>query len=438
MRTTGGHRTIGLVLTGLVAAAVVAVLVVGEGPQRHTLKARFAAALDITAGQEVRSAGSRVGTVDRVEGEGDHALVTLKVDQKAWPLPADTRIRLRWGSTTAYEGRFVQLVPGRDRSTVLADGDTVSLKRTSAPVEFDQMYTIFDRATRPAVQRLIGDLKAATSGRQQALRSALQAAPGGLEATSRVFSQLSRDRHALQTLVRSGAEASAAIAREDPHLRDLITHAAGTFDTFADQSRPVQEALDRLPGTLGRTREGLARVDASIPGLQALVTDLRPGADRLQGFAPVLRRAADRLAQVAPLASQALRAANGDAPAVTKLLSILEPFAPKAAEALQTFAPMAGCLRPYGPEIAGFFATWAGYTSRYDAAGHYARALPPVQPIPHGTPLKSADALKLTAPGSVSYAMPRPPGLNQQQPWFQPQCGAGPDALDATKDPESK
>jgi hypothetical protein len=56
-------------------------------------------------------------------------------------------------------------------------------------------------------------------------------------------------------------------------------------------------------------------------------------------------------------------------------------------------------------------------------------------PVPVGSPLSSKQAVDLHG-GALHYAMPRPPGLNAGQPWFQPQCGAGPDALDPAKDPE--
>ena len=37
---------------------------------------------------------------------------------------------------------------------------------------------------------------------------------------------------------------------------------------------------------------------------------------------------------------------------------------------------MVGCLRPYGPELAGNMATWAGFNKNYDRAGRYARTFP--------------------------------------------------------------
>jgi hypothetical protein len=37
----------------------------------------------------------------------------------------------------------------------------------------------------------------------------------------------------------------------------------------------------------------------------------------------------------------------------------------------------------------------------------------------------------------MQYAFPIPPGHLAGQPWFQPQCGIGPEVYDADKDPES-
>jgi hypothetical protein len=48
------------------------------------------------------------------------------------------------------------------------------------------------------------------------------------------------------------------------------------------------------------------------------------------------------------------------------------------------------------------------------------------------TPAQAAAAF----PG-MKYGFPRPPGTNAGQPWFQPQCGAGPEALDPSKDQEA-
>jgi len=48
--------------------------------------------------------------------------------------------------------------------------------------------------------------------------------------------------------------------------------------------------------------------------------------------------------------------------------------------------------------------------------------------------ITSAQYTKLTG---QKYALVRPPGYNAGQPWMLPDCGAGADGLDATKDPEA-
>jgi hypothetical protein len=104
---------------------------------------------------------------------------------------------------------------------------------------------------------------------------------------------------------------------------------------------------------------------------------------------------------------------------------------------LDQVEPMAACIRPYAPELAGNLSTWTGYNRSYDNGGHYARTFPLMANpalIP-GTALSSKQITDLLK-GRISYAMPRPPGLNAGKPWFQPQCGAGPESVDASKDPE--
>jgi hypothetical protein len=97
---------------------------------------------------------------------------------------------------------------------------------------------------------------------------------------------------------------------------------------------------------------------------------------------------------------------------------------------------MVGCIRPYAPELAGFSSTWSGIGSYFDKTGHYVRVNVIQTPVTPGTTETSAQVVAGSS-GSLSYAMPRPPGLNAGQPWFQPQCGAGPGALDPSTDPEA-
>jgi hypothetical protein len=109
---------------------------------------------------------------------------------------------------------------------------------------------------------------------------------------------------------------------------------------------------------------------------------------------------------------------------------------PPATSAVNTFTPMFACLRPYAPDVAGFLTTWAGFTSHYDAGGHYGRAfeLTVIPSLYPGTLLNSQQAIA-TSPG-LTYAFPRPPGMNDGHPYFLPQCGITSSALNPAADPE--
>jgi hypothetical protein len=57
-------------------------------------------------------------------------------------------------------------------------------------------------------------------------------------------------------------------------------------------------------------------------------------------------------------------------------------------------------------------------------------------PAPVNTSTATSGDIAKQFPG-LRYAFPRPPGYNAGQSWFLPECGAGPEALDASKDPEA-
>jgi hypothetical protein len=111
--------------------------------------------------------------------------------------------------------------------------------------------------------------------------------------------------------------------------------------------------------------------------------------------------------------------------------------------------PMLECLRPYTPELAGVAVNWNSWVSKYfpvktqlgrqhpGGQDHYARVLIVASPTSdHAYPKDTPSTSQLLL-GKI-YAMPRPPGLGVDKPWFLPQCGVTEDALNAAKDPEDR
>ena len=425
-----------LAAVALAGALVALVLVVLRSESSRTLRAGFDNVVQLTEGQEVRVAGRQVGEVGAVELVDGQATVELRItDEDVWPLPKGTVARTRWGSTTAYLTRYIELYPGPVGAGTLEDGAIV---RARTAFELDDAYRIFRGDTDGQTRRLLDLLGGALEGQGADLRRGLDAAPPGLDATGELTRELAADEERLRTLAVAGDRTTTALAAQAGVLRELVVDAAGTIEELAEHAGAQQQSLDRAPATFERTTSTLARFDASIERLDALVADLRPGAPALRDLAGTARGALARLRTVSPLLASTLDRGTAAAPRLERLFDRTSPVLPQAAAALRTFNPMLACLRPYGPEIAGFLSTWTGQLKNYDSQGHYARSFP-ITVIPAllpGTPNTSKAAID-AQPGRLRYAMPRPPGLNAGQPWFQPQCGAGPESLDPAKDPEA-
>jgi hypothetical protein len=158
---------------------------------------------------------------------------------------------------------------------------------------------------------------------------------------------------------------------------------------------------------------------------------------RMDGVRSLLGRVSGRASRrTRSAAARTLRTGARAAPAIDRFLRAATPFMPQLGSVLGQLAPMVGCLRPYGPEIAGQIVDWAGFQGNYDQFGHYQRAAQQKPPFAPGTPLTSVQIVNGLFRNHIFYAMPRPPGLGAGQPWLIPECGAGADALDVTEDPE--
>jgi phospholipid/cholesterol/gamma-HCH transport system substrate-binding protein len=425
----------------LAVAVLAAVVILGSalsGGGSHTLRASFEGAEQLAPGMELRMAGRKIGEIGKIETGDGRAIVDLEVREDGiWPLHRGTTAGIRWGSTTSLAYRYIELQAGPESAPKLPDNGLLTAAETRTPVELDESYRIFRGRTKGDLKTLVSELGDTLDGRGRALREGLRDTPVGLDGFADLLRELGADTNALRTLIVAGDSATSALASRRGDLGGLVDQAAATFDEFAQHARDQQRALDRAPRAFGESTSTLRRLDSSLVGLQALVDDLGPGARQLRALARPARRALAELRDVVPLATSTLRSGRNASPGIKSLLATGTDFLPKTGNVLGQLEPMFGCLRPYAPELAGNLATWTGYNKNFDQGGHYARTFPLLSNtlLNPGTSLNSQQITTILA-GKMNYAMPRPPGLNAGTPWFQPQCGAGPESIDASKDPE--
>ncbi|HYF27356.1 MAG TPA: MlaD family protein [Baekduia sp.] len=412
---------------------------IGSRSSDHKVRAAFNQATLMYPGLDVQIDGVDVGKVGKTKHEDGQAIVEIGVNDDAWPLRRGTTAVLRYGTTLGNGTRRVDLEPGPENAPEIPENGIINVRDTVSPVEFDEVFNTFDRPTRKAFQQFFVNGADNLEGKAQELNAGILRTAPALDATGALSEDIARDELALRELVKDGHRATRVLGAKRPVIADLVSVMAETFDAFAENADGIRASLDEFAPTLRQTRSTLQRTDTSVKVLDAFMTDLRPGLDALEPMLEAAKPAARDLAQVAPEAEGTVRTLGNASPAITRLLREGVPFAERAQPVLGRLAEQFKCLRPYAPEIVGMMSNWNSWGQGYDNYAHYAR-IKGVQGATSYTsypPIKTDDFLALTG-NTLEYAMPRPPGLNAGQPWFLPECGAGRDAIDPTKDPEDR
>ena len=447
----------------VMGAVLFAYWAIGTRSEPHHVRAEFTSAFNLFSGESIDVDGLAVGKIAGVTYDpglgGSQAIVDLGISSgRFWPLHAGTTVEIRWGSTIGNGTRRLDLVPGPASAPVIPNGGIIDTEDTLPAVDLDQVFNVFTKTTRGHLTRFLGNLSSGVSGNETALHNGVNAAPPAVLAANGVLSDLASNTYALQGLIYNGDRLTSVLASRAPAISDLVTVAAQTFSTLSAHANGVEQSIADLPPALSEARGTLARLDSSVGILNGLITDIRPGAAKLSPLAIAMRPTLAALRSIVPTGVATLSQATAAAPSITRLLDAGIPFMPKLQSVTSQLAPMVACIRPYAPELAGAVTeadSWIqtyvlerpnaapGVTFTGAQQGQFVRQ--------HGIRAMiqaSASTVHLIPPGistqafvnltGKQYAEPRPPGLSVGQPHFLPQCGAGPNSLNPSDDPEQQ
>jgi ABC-type transporter Mla subunit MlaD len=394
-------------------------------------------AVSVVPGQQIRMYGVAVGSVEgvAVADRGRRARLTLGLDDRAWPLHAGSRMRLRWGGTVSFDNRYIALAPSTSGPLLRQDGSFPSAHFT-VPVELDTFLATFDGPTRRGLKTFFDNAGATFPNAAAPLGAVLGAAPAAVQQTSDLLADLDSNETALATLVRSGDGVINAIHDSQPGLDTLVSAAAQTLSATAGQAANIRASLQLAPSTLAQTRTTLAAAAPTLTLAATTLTRLSPGVTQLRALAPTLDDALRTVITVGPDATSTLVNLRTLVPHLNPLLDVLTERMPQLGSIGTETAQQLECIRPYTPDIVSWFTDWGGFMSSSDGVDRYLRANVEVPiAIPVNANSESPAQLIKDTP-QLTYAFPRPPGYNAGQPWFLPQCGAGRDALNPADDPE--
>lgn len=424
----------------LASVVLVAVVIasVATGAEKHRFDAQVPSALYIYPGTEVRQAGQAIGEVVEVSAakNGSNARIGIEVEDAAWPIAANSGLRLKSLSSISYHGRVVEVIPPARPDGWLADGAVLAGSSVNSPVEIDEILRSLDPGAQGDLGALLRNGGAALTGTPADVQKALRDAPGTLGQARAILDDLGEDSETLDTLVHEAARAVHAVNGPSPGLGALVDGTADTFEATARHATALGQTFERAPSALAATRKTLTSAEVTLREASTLTDRLAPGVPELRRALPPLTRALRTIRIVAPEGTSTLRTARRATTSLNPLLTTATQQLPRLTSIAKQAASQVACIRPYAPEVAGFASNWGSFISVGDNIDRVARVNLPVQPQPNLTPLTPAQYKALFP--QMRYSFPRPPGESSGQPWYIPECGVGPETSDPSKDPEAR
>src|SRR3954468_1813076 len=259
----------------------------------YDLSAQLPSGSNLVEGNEIRIGGFRVGVVDKIGTTTKTvagvpksvAVIHMKIDKKASPLSVDTGVLIRQRSALGL--KYVQLSPGVAASK-FNPGDTIPLKQSSLPVEFDDLLNTFDARTRQNSRLALDGFGDAFAGRGASINEAIAGLNPFFRFLTPVMRNLADPRTRLNEFFKQIGAASAQVA---PVARVQAQQ-------FIDQATPFA-AIVHCPDCLRATIEkGPPPEDASIRSFrvqQPFLADFTDLSKRLQPATAVLPSALPKL-----------------------------------------------------------------------------------------------------------------------------------------------
>ena len=248
----------------------------------YELKAELPNGQKIVKGNEIRLGGFRVGVVSDIKpairdvnGENRAvALVTMKLEKTAEPLPKDTVIGVRPRSALGL--KYIDILPGKSKQG-FRPGDTVPVSQSrKALVEYEDVFSTFDKDTRDNSRTALKGFGDAFAGRGASINEAIAAFNPFFRHLEPVMQTLSDPDTRLVNFFKNINQASEQVVPVAKVQANLFGKMAKTFDAFSACERCLQDTIEKSPPTLKTGAESFAAQRPFLLEFTKLSKDLRP------------------------------------------------------------------------------------------------------------------------------------------------------------------
>jgi phospholipid/cholesterol/gamma-HCH transport system substrate-binding protein len=368
---------------GAVGVAIVVAILLLAGGSKHEYTLVFQNAGQLVKDNDVQIGGRRIGRVADIKLSDDNlAEVRIQVDEPYAPLHVGTTATIRSGSLSGVANRYVSLAPGPNNGKQLDDGAVLGLDKTTTSVDLDQLFDALDPKTRDNLQKVIKGSATQYEGKGEQANEALKYFNPTLSTTSRLVNELDRDQQSLQDFIVYTARATTALAAKRDDVSSLVSNANAASGAIASESDSLNEALSALPRTLRQANTTFVNLRSTLDDLDDLVNASKPVAPKLAPFfrqlRPLVTDARPTIQDLSTLISR--DGADNDLidllKAQPQLTKVAKPAFANTVKGLQQGTPVLQFIRPYAPDLIGWFRDFGQSTANYDANGHFARISP--------------------------------------------------------------
>jgi phospholipid/cholesterol/gamma-HCH transport system substrate-binding protein len=292
MGLTGLSRALSTV--AVAAVVVAAVLLVLPEQEKKYLTASFPRTVSLYEGSDVRILGVPVGSVESVTPAGTDVTVRMSYDAK-YKVPADAEAVI---VTPAIVGdRFVQLTPVYTEGPVMADGARLSTRKTSTPLELDEIYQSIDDLTVAlgpegankdgALSRLLDTTARNFAGQGEQFNRSM-------EDLGKLTRTLDNNKEELFGTAREMERFVSALAENDQTVRDFNRSLAGAAevlegerDDLAASLRNLGIAMEQVSGFVRENREILGENIDGLNRVTRILVKQRDALDEVLDAAPL-------------------------------------------------------------------------------------------------------------------------------------------------------
>ena len=258
---------VGIVSIIAIAAATTFAFFIDRIPalkQAYTISAEFKDAAGITAENQVRVAGIKVGTVESVELATDRVIITMEIDNGT-SIPDDAFAEIKLA--TLLGTKFVD-IEAKGGEPFLEEGDQIPLERTTVPYEIyqasNQGTNVLEDLDGKAFNKMLVQLTKVTKVAEDEIGQALE----GLNELGAGLSTKDQD---LRSLLTGANDLTELLSEEGDQLVRLIDSSNEVLGSLAAKRQEVQTLL---ASTNQMARDVAALLRDNRANVDSILTDL--------------------------------------------------------------------------------------------------------------------------------------------------------------------